>query len=122
MKLMIQAKAMIRVAFGVGALVALINPATAELLISGAAGLNGFAVGAKFTDDHVFKLPPNSEIRLLRSPDNTPFVMRGPYEGTLSHFIDNCNGILASVRSYCQDTAGDRPPVGATRGLRHRDN
>jgi hypothetical protein len=117
---MIVSKTVVRFVLGVSVLALLSAPTTAELLVSGAAGVDGLSVGAKFSDDHVFKLPANGEIRLLKSPDNTPFVMRGPYEGTLSNFISSCNGLLASVRSYCQD-AGDRPPVGATRGVRHRE-
>jgi hypothetical protein len=108
----------LRFAVGVSAVLALSNPAAAELLISSAAGVSGVTVGAKFADDYVFRLPANSELRLLRSPDNTPFVMRGPYEGTLPNFIATCNGYFAAMKSYCRDSAGDRPPIGATRGLR----
>jgi hypothetical protein len=121
MKLMVRSKAILRFAIALGAFAALSNAATAELLISGAAGTNAVAVGAKFSDDYVFRLPANSELRLLRSPDNAPFVMRGPYEGTLSNYIASCNGFLAPIRSYCRDSAGDRPPVGATRGVRPHD-
>jgi hypothetical protein len=118
MKVMVRSKLLFRVAIGMSALAVLSNPVAAELLVSGASGIDGFAVGAKFSDDYVFKLPAKSELRLLRSPDNTPFVMHGPFEGTLSHFIENCNGFLAPIRSYCRNTAGDQPPIGATRSMR----
>jgi hypothetical protein len=108
----------LRFMIGVSAVLAISNPAAAELLVSSAAGVSGVTVGAKFADDYVFRLPANSELRLLRSPDNTPFVMRGPYEGTLPNFIATCNGYFAAMKSYCRDSAGDRPPIGATRGLR----
>jgi hypothetical protein len=116
--LMVQSKMVIRFIVGVSALVALTAPVAAELIVSGAAGIDSMKVGAKFSDDAVFKLPANSELILLRSPDNTPFIMHGPYEGTLSNYIANCSGYLATFRSYCHDSGGDRPPIGATRGLR----
>jgi hypothetical protein len=118
---MVQSKPVLRFAISACALMVLTSSATAELLVSGTAGVGGLAVGAKYSDDYVFRLPANAELRLLRSPDNTPFVMRGPYEGTLSGYIASCNGFLAPIRSYCRDSAGDRPPVGATRGIRHPD-
>jgi len=118
---MVQSKPALRFVIGVCVLTVLSNSAVAELLVSGTAGVGGLAVGAKFSDDYVFRLPANSELRLLRAPDNTPFVMRGPYEGTLSNYIASCNGFLAPIRSYCRDSAGDRPPVGATRGVRRPD-
>jgi len=115
---MAQSKAVIRFVIGASALLALTMPAAAELLVSSAAGIDTMKIGAKFSDDTVFKLPANSELRLLRSPDNTPFIMHGPYEGTLSNYIASCSGYLAAFRSYCRETGGDRPPTGATRGLR----
>jgi hypothetical protein len=118
---MFRSKPVLRFALSVCALMVLSNSATAELLVSGAAGVGGLAVGGKYADDYVFRLPANSELRLLRSPDNTPFVMRGPYEGTLSSYVESCNGLLAPMHSYCRDSAGDRPPVGATRGVRPHD-
>ena len=115
---MVKPSSVLRFVVGVSALVIVSQPAAAELLVAGAAGMDSVKVGSAYSDDHVFKLPASSELRLLRSPDNTPFVMRGPYEGTLSNFIASCNGLLAAVRTYCRDSAGDRPPVGATRGVR----
>ena len=93
-------------------------PAAAEVLVAGARGPDAIAVGTRFPDDHVFKLPANSEIRVLRSPDNTPFIMRGPFEGTLSNYVASCSGYLAAVRSYCRESAGDALPLGGTRGRR----
>jgi hypothetical protein len=118
---MVRSKPVLRFAVSVCALMILSNSATAELLVSGAAGVGGLDVGGKYADDYIFRLPANSELRLLRSPDNTPFVMRGPYEGTLSNYVASCNGLLAPMHSYCRDSAGDRPPVGATRGVRPHD-
>jgi hypothetical protein len=109
-------------AIGVCAFVMAATPAAAELLVSGATGLDNVRTGAKFSDDTVFKLPANAELKLLRSSDNTPFVMRGPFEGTLSNYIASCNGYLAALHSYCKSSAGDGPPVGATRGIRRPDS
>jgi hypothetical protein len=115
---MVQSHVVIRFILGVSALVALTAPAAAELIVAGAAGITSMKIGAKYSDDTVFTLPANSELRLLKLPDNAPFTMRGPFEGTLSNYIASCSGYLASFRSYCHDSGGDRPPTGATRGLR----
>jgi hypothetical protein len=116
--LMAKSKTVIGYVIGVGAFLALTMPVAAELFVSGAAGVDSVKIGAKFSDDTIFKLPANSQLRLIRSPDNTPFIMRGPFEGTLLNYIANCSGYLAAFRSYCRDSGGDRPPTGATRGLR----
>jgi hypothetical protein len=83
-----------------------LGSARAELLVSDVTGVEGITPGARFPDDHVFKLLPRSEIKLIKLPDNIPFVMRGPYEGTLSKFVRDCHGALSPVHSYCGDTAG----------------
>jgi hypothetical protein len=114
---MTKANPVLRFFIGAGALLAVSMPAAAELLVDGAAGVNSIQPGAKFSDDTVFKLPANAEIRLLRSPDNTPFVMHGPFEGTLSSYIASCSGIMASMRAYCRESESG-PPIGATRGVR----
>jgi hypothetical protein len=102
---------------GMSLLVMFSSSSEAELLASGAIGVPAVTFGAKFSDDHVFKLPANSELRILRSPENSLFVMHGPYEGTLSKFIRNCSGLLAPIRRYCRnDAAGDQLPLAGTRG------
>jgi hypothetical protein len=116
MNVMVRSKMVIRFILGITALVALTAPVAAEVIVAGAAGIDSMKIGAKYSDDTVFKLPANSELRLLR--DGAPYTMRGPFEGTLSNYIANCSGYLASFRSYCRDSGGDRPPTGATRGLR----
>ena len=91
--------------------------ARAELLVSDVVGVPAVTIGAKFSDDHVFRLPANSELKILRAPENSLFVMHGPYEGTLSQFIRNCSGLLAPTRRYCRnDAAGDQLPTAGTRG------
>jgi hypothetical protein len=91
--------------------------AEAELLVSDVVGVPAVTIGAKFSDDHVFRLPANSELKILRAPEDSLFVMHGPYEGTLSQFIRNCSGLLAPTRRYCRnDAAGDQLPTAGTRG------
>jgi hypothetical protein len=91
--------------------------AEAELQVSDAVGVPAVTIGAKFSDDHVFRLPADSELRILRAPENSLFIMHGPYEGTLSQFIRNCSGLLAPTRRYCRnDAAGDQLPTAGTRG------
>jgi hypothetical protein len=105
--------------FSIGLLTSLSQSARAELLVSGVTGVQGVAIGDRYSDDHVFKLSTKSELRLIKSPDNSLFIMHGPYEGTLSKFIESCRGLLAATRSYCRnDAAGDELPVGGTRGVR----
>jgi hypothetical protein len=103
---------------GMSMLVMFSSSAGAELLVSDSVGVGAVTVGAKYSDDHIFKLPPKSELSILRSSDNSLFVMRGPYEGTLSKFIESCSGLLAPIRSYCRNDAGAESPLGGTRGAR----
>jgi hypothetical protein len=99
------------------ALMALSGSAAAELVVSAAKGV-GMDVGARFPDGHVFRLPARSELHLLKSPDNAPFIMRGPFQGTLSNYIDNCTGPQASFHRYCRPEE-ETSPLGGTRGGRH---
>jgi hypothetical protein len=92
------------------------EPQHAGLLVSGVTGVQDIAVGDRLSDDHVFKLPGKSELRLVKLPDNVPFVMRGTFEGTLSNFIASCSGVLAATRRFCRDTGGDEPGPRETRG------
>jgi hypothetical protein len=117
---MLDPKVGVGLILSIGLVVAPSQSAQAELLVSGVTGIQGVTVGETFSDDHVFKLPTKSELKLVKSPDNLPFVMHGPFEGTLSKFIASCSGVLAVTRSYCRnDTAGNEPPLGATRGAPH---
>jgi hypothetical protein len=114
---MLEPKVGVGLILSIGLVVALSQSAQAELLVSGVTRVQGVTVGETFTDDHVFKLPAKSELRLVKSPDNLPFVMHGPFEGTLSKFIASCSGVLAVTRAHCRnDAVGDELPVGGTRG------
>jgi hypothetical protein len=103
---------------GVCSLTVFSQPAVAELLVSGARGVDGVAVGTRFPDDHVFRLSVNSELSLQKLPDGAVYVMRGPYDGTLSSFIKNCSGPFAPVRIYCRVGDVDPWPLAGTRGRR----
>jgi hypothetical protein len=115
---MLEPKVGVGLILGIALVAALSQSAQAELLVQSVTGVQGVTVGATFADDHIFKLPARSELRLVKSPDNLPFVMHGPFEGTLSKFITNCSGVLAVTRSYCRnEAAGDDLPVGGSRGV-----
>jgi hypothetical protein len=95
------------------------TPAQAELLVSDATGVD-ISPGTKFPDDHVFRLPQRSEVKLIRLPDNAPFVMRGRYEGTLSKFIADCKGLFGSMTTYCRENpTGEINSAGGTRSIGH---
>jgi hypothetical protein len=117
---MLEPKVCVGLILSIGLVAALSQSAQAELLVSGVTGVQGVTVGQTFSDDHVFKLPMKSELKLVKSPDNLPFVMHGPFEGTLSKFVASCSGVLAVTRRYCRnDTAGDELPLGGTRSAPH---
>jgi hypothetical protein len=113
---MTRSKQTIRLVLGAALLAASLSSAAAELLVTSARGV-GVAVGDRLPDNHVFRLPAHSKLQLLKTQDNSPYVMRGPFEGTLSNFIGKCSGMLASTRSYCKES-GDDLPLGGTRGAR----
>ena len=115
---MLNSKVGVGLILSIGLVAAHSQSAQAELLVSGVTGVQGVMVGETFSDEHVFKLPAKSELKLIKSPDNLPFVMHGPFEGTLSRFIASCSGVLAVTRSHCRnDTAGNELPLGGTRGI-----
>ena len=91
--------------------------AKAELLVSSTRGIEGVADGTAFPDDYVFKLPANAELKLRNSQTNATYVMRGPFEGTLAHFVESCSGILASLHRYCRESDAGLP-IGGVRGAR----
>jgi hypothetical protein len=114
---MVRQKRSLCLALGVSLLAAFSGPAAAELLVASAKGLDGVAVGTRFPDDHVFKLPPGSEVSLQKLPDGAVYVMRGPYGGTLSSFVKNCTGTLAVTRAYCRTGSDEYQwPLAGTRG------
>jgi len=92
---------------GIMLLTVFASSARAELLVLRTSGATGAAVGDRLSDDYVFKLPSNSELRLLKRPDNSPFVMRGPFEGTLSSFVASCGGVSAWTHDYCKGRGED---------------
>lgn len=117
---MTRSKVVVGLALGLSLILSLLSfgSARAELLVSDVTGVEDITPGARFPDDHVFKLPLRSEIRLIRLPDNTPFVMRGRYEGTLSKFIKDCAGFFGSLTSYCKENpSGEMVSPGGTRSL-----
>jgi hypothetical protein len=91
--------------------------AKAELLVLDATGVD-ITPGTKLPDDHIFRLPRRSEVKLIRLPDNASFVMRGRYEGTLSKFIEDCRGFRGSLTGYCKENpTGEINSTGGTRGM-----
>jgi hypothetical protein len=118
---MTRSKEFVDFALGLGLMLSLLGfgSANAELLVKDVTGVEGIMPGARFPDDHVFNLPLRSEIKLIRVPDNTSFVMRGRFEGTLSKFIKDCTGFFGSLTAYCKENpAGDLASPGGTRSLR----
>lgn len=118
---MARSKEVVDLALGLGLMLSLLafDSARAELLVKDVTGVEGITPGARFPDDHVFRLPLRSEIKLIRLPDNTSFVMRGRYQGTLSKFIKDCTGFFGLLTSYCKENpSGDLASPGGTRSLR----
>ena len=104
-----------------GLLVVSTTIARAELVVSTATRAPGIEVGAKFADDHLFDLPAEVELRLLRTPSGAQFEMRGPFKGTLEKFTKDCGGWVAFTHAYCKTkSAGDQLPVGGTRGVQRQ--
>jgi hypothetical protein len=95
------ARSVSSVAFFLGLLAGSIAPAMAELIVFRVAGVDNISIGATFPDDKVFKLPAESELGVLKSPENTPYVIRGPYEGTLQSCIEKRFRVFGLIVSRC---------------------
>ena len=90
----------------------------AELEITSVRGAVGAKVGAKLADSTVLDVPDSGELRLLKHPGATTFVVTGPFQGTLQQYIDRCRGVRAWFWSNCGPTGkGDPLPSGGTRGI-----
>lgn len=90
----------------------------AELEITSVRGAVGARVGAKLPDSAMLDVPDSSELRLLKHPGATTFVVTGPFQGTLQQYIDRCRGVRAWFWSNCGPAGkGDPLPSGGTRGI-----
>jgi hypothetical protein len=120
---MLEPKIVVRLILGIGLVATISQSAQAELLVQSVKEVQGVTVSATFPDDHVFKLTAKSELRLLKSPDDLPFIMHGPFEGTLQQFIENCSGLIGVTRSYCRSqSSGDDMPIGGSRSVPQNRN
>jgi hypothetical protein len=91
---------------------------TAELEITSVRGATGPKVGAKLDDAAVLDVPDSGELRLLKHPGATTFVVTGPFQGTLQQYVERCRGVRAWFWSNCGPTGkGDPLPSGGTRGI-----
>jgi hypothetical protein len=80
-----------RLIFAIILLAGLSEPASAELLVIVADGVD-VTVGAEFPDDHVFDLPDNGELVVAQLTTKILYRMRGPYTGTLANYFAACHG------------------------------
>ncbi len=91
-------------------------PANADLVTQSVANVPDMTEGQTLPDDYEFELPEGAEILLLQTPSGDSFMIRGPFQGTLKAYNEDCNSWLAFAYSYCASESGDRLPVGGTRG------
>jgi hypothetical protein len=88
---MSRSKPAVRLIFAVILLAGLSEPASAELLVILADGVD-VAVGAEFPDDHEFDLPDNGKLAVLQLTTRISYGMGGPYKGTLANYLAECRG------------------------------
>jgi len=91
-------------------------PADADLVTQRVTDAPTLKEGQTLPDDYEFELSEGAEILLLQTPSGESFYIRGPFKGTLEAYNEDCNSWLAFAYSYCASEAGDRLPVGGTRG------
>jgi hypothetical protein len=99
-----RSKTAVCLVFSIILLAGLSEPASAELRVLGAWGID-VGVGAEFPDDHVFDVPDNGRLWLGQLFDKTSYLMLGPYKGTLENYRAECRGEgippgLAALLSY----------------------
>ena len=106
-----------RALFAVAAIAAP-RTAMAELEITSVRGTTAAKVGTKLDDAAILDVPESGELRLLRHPGATTFVVTGPFQGTLQQYVDRCRGVRAWFWSNCGPAGkGDPLPSGGTRGI-----
>jgi hypothetical protein len=92
-----RSKAAARLIFAVILLGSLSKPASAELLVIVAEGVD-VTVGAELPDDHVFDLPDNAKLVLVQLTTKISYWMGGPYNGTLANYFAECRGEARSSK------------------------
>jgi hypothetical protein len=91
--------------------------ALADLIVVSSSSAPGVTASDTLKDDHIFDLGDKSEVSVIRSKDNVPFTLHGPFKGTIDTFVSHCTGMFRFVYSYCRtETGGDQLPLGGTRG------
>ena len=94
-----------------------ITDAFADLIVVSSSNAPGVTARDTLKDDHIFDLSDKSEVNVIRSKDDAPFTLRGPFKGTIDTFVYRCTGVFRFVHSYCRiETRGDQLPLGGTRG------
>ena len=88
---MSRSKPAVRLIFAVILLASLSEPASAEILVIVADGVDA-TVGAEYPDDHVFDVPGNSKLVIGDLTTKTSYWVGGPYKGTLANYIAECFG------------------------------
>jgi hypothetical protein len=86
---MSRSKAAVRLIFTIILLARLSEPASAELLVILADGVD-VTVGAEYPDDHVFDVPDNGDLVVVQLTTKVSYRMGGPYTGTLENYFAAC--------------------------------
>jgi hypothetical protein len=94
---MSRSKPAVGLIFAIILLASLSKPASAELRVFVAEGVD-VAVGDEFPDDHVFDVPDNGTLAIGQLTDKTLYRMGGPYKGTLANYMAGCRGEFRSSK------------------------
>jgi hypothetical protein len=88
---MSRSKPAVHLIFSIILLANLSGPASAELRVFVAEGVD-VAVGDEFPDDHVFDVPDNGTLVLGQLTEKVLYRMGGPYKGTLANYMAERRG------------------------------
>ena len=72
-------------------------------------------LGSVYSDNDPLNVPKDSEIKLLHTPSNKTFVIKGPYRGQYKDYKARDLSLWEKMFGPKKDA---EPPVGGTRGVR----
>ena len=72
-------------------------------------------LGSVYSDNDPLNVPKDSEIKLLHTPSNKTFVIKGPFRGQFKDYKGPDLSLWEKMFGTKKDA---EPPVGGTRGIR----
>jgi hypothetical protein len=92
-------------------------PALAEIEVTESTA-PAIKTGTTLPDDAQFNVPDGATVSLMKKPGNTPFVIKGPYQGTLAGYLQKNRSWWRRMLGKDGEGTKQGAPTGGTRGIK----